>query len=155
MKAFVLRSYGSPEVLDLRDIDKPVPGDDEVLVRVRATSVNPYDWHSMRGEPFIARLTGMGLRNPKIRILGADMAGQVEAVAGHSLSGVWTRVPAATFFVCVRYSRSRCWRLLVASRAGDMRCWRARRYQWIADADQLVGRIGRRKGAGGHLARFT
>jgi NADPH:quinone reductase-like Zn-dependent oxidoreductase len=65
MKAFVLRSYGSPDVLDLMDIDKPVPGDDEVLVRVRATSVNPYDWHSMRGEPFIARLMGLGLRNPK------------------------------------------------------------------------------------------
>jgi NADPH:quinone reductase-like Zn-dependent oxidoreductase len=80
MKAFVLRSYGSPDVLDLMDIDKPVPGDDEVLVRVRATSVNPYDWHSMRGEPFIARLMGLGLRNPKLRILGADMAGQVEAV---------------------------------------------------------------------------
>jgi NADPH:quinone reductase-like Zn-dependent oxidoreductase len=80
MKAFVLRSYGSPDVLDLMDIDKPVPGDDEVLVRVRATSVNPYDWHSMRGEPFIARLMGLGLRNPKFSILGADMAGQVEAV---------------------------------------------------------------------------
>jgi NADPH:quinone reductase-like Zn-dependent oxidoreductase len=80
MKAFVLRSYGSPDVLDLMDIDKPVPADDEVLVRVRATSVNPYDWHSMRGEPFIARLMGLGLRNPKFSILGADMAGQVEAV---------------------------------------------------------------------------
>ena len=50
MKAFVLRSYGSPEVLDLVDIGTPVPADDEVLVRVRATSANPYDWHSMRGE---------------------------------------------------------------------------------------------------------
>jgi NADPH:quinone reductase-like Zn-dependent oxidoreductase len=80
MRAFVLRSYGSPDVLDLMDIDKPVPGDDEVLVRVRATSVNPYDWHSMRGEPFIARLMGLGLRYPKFSILGADMAGQVEAV---------------------------------------------------------------------------
>ncbi len=58
MKAFVLRSYGSPDGLDLMDIDKPVPGDDEVLVRVRATSVSPYDWHTMRGEPFIARLMG-------------------------------------------------------------------------------------------------
>jgi NADPH:quinone reductase-like Zn-dependent oxidoreductase len=80
MKAFVLRSYGSPDVLDLIDIDEPVPGDDEVLIRVRATSVNPYDWHSMRGEPFIARLMGLGLRNPKVSILGADVAGQVEAV---------------------------------------------------------------------------
>jgi NADPH:quinone reductase-like Zn-dependent oxidoreductase len=81
MKAFVLRSYGSPDVLDLTEIDRPVPGEDEVLVRVRATSVNPYDWHNMRGEPFIARLMGgLGLRNPKLNILGADMAGQVEAV---------------------------------------------------------------------------
>src|SRR6266498_1907849 len=83
MKAFVLRSYGSPDVLALTDIDKPVPGDGEVLVRVRATSVNPYDWHNMRGEPYIGRLLGgstLGLRNPKLSILGADMAGQVEAV---------------------------------------------------------------------------
>ncbi|MCG5215269.1 NAD(P)-dependent alcohol dehydrogenase [Streptosporangium sp. KLBMP 9127] len=82
MKAFVLRSYGSPDALDLTEIGKPVPGDDEVLVRVRATSVQPYDWHHMRGEPYIARLMGggPGLRKPKINILGADMAGQVEAV---------------------------------------------------------------------------
>ncbi|MEV8634858.1 NAD(P)-dependent alcohol dehydrogenase [Streptosporangium sp. NPDC051023] len=82
MKAFVLRSYGSPDALDLTDIDKPVPGDDEVLVRVRATSVQPYDWHLMRGEPYLARLMGggLGLRRPKIDILGADIAGQVEAV---------------------------------------------------------------------------
>ncbi|GAA2867434.1 NAD(P)-dependent alcohol dehydrogenase [Streptosporangium fragile] len=82
MKAFVLRSYGSPDALELTEVDKPVPGDDEVLVRVRATSVQPYDWHLMRGEPYIARLMGggPGLRKPKITILGADIAGQVEAV---------------------------------------------------------------------------
>ena len=59
-----------------------MPADDEVLVRVRATSVNPYDWHHMRGEPYIARLMpgGLGLRGPKLGILGCDMAGQVEAV---------------------------------------------------------------------------
>jgi NADPH:quinone reductase-like Zn-dependent oxidoreductase len=82
MKAFVLRSYGSADLLDLTDLDKPVPADDEVLVRVRATSVNPYDWHNMRGEPRVARLMpgGLGLRKPKLDILGCDMAGQVEAV---------------------------------------------------------------------------
>ncbi|GAA3107658.1 NAD(P)-dependent alcohol dehydrogenase [Streptosporangium carneum] len=82
MKAFVLRSYGPPEALELTDLDRPVPGDDEVLVRVRATSVQPYDWHLMRGEPYLARLMGggLGLRKPKIDILGADVAGQVEAV---------------------------------------------------------------------------
>nr|BFE79897.1 NAD(P)-dependent alcohol dehydrogenase [Planobispora longispora] len=82
MKAFVLRSYGSPDVLDLTDVAMPSPGDDEVLVRVLATSVQPYDWHLMRGEPYIARLMpgGPGLRGPEIDILGADVAGRVEAV---------------------------------------------------------------------------
>jgi NADPH:quinone reductase-like Zn-dependent oxidoreductase len=81
MKAFVLRRYGPPDLLELTDTDKPVPADNEVLVRVRATSVNPYDWHNMRGEPYFARLMpgGLGLRGPKLRILGCDMAGQVEA----------------------------------------------------------------------------
>jgi NADPH:quinone reductase-like Zn-dependent oxidoreductase len=81
MQAFVLRRYGGPELLELTDIDTPVPAGDEVLVRVRATSINPYDWHLMRGEPYVARLMpgGLGLRGPKLSILGCDMAGQVEA----------------------------------------------------------------------------
>jgi NADPH:quinone reductase-like Zn-dependent oxidoreductase len=85
MKAFVLHSYGAPDVLKLTDIDRPEPSDDEVLVRVRATSVQPYDWHGMRGEPYIARLMPglLGLRRPKISIMGADIAGQVEAVGGN------------------------------------------------------------------------
>jgi NADPH:quinone reductase-like Zn-dependent oxidoreductase len=80
MKAFVLRRYGPPDLLELTDTGKPVPADDEVLVRVRATSINPYDWHNMRGEPYIARLMPgvLGLRSPKLRILGCDIAGQVE-----------------------------------------------------------------------------
>ncbi len=81
MKAFVIRSYGASDRLVLADVETPVPANNEVLVRVRATSVNPYDWHHMRGEPYIARLMGgLGLRRPKFTILGADMAGQVEAV---------------------------------------------------------------------------
>ena len=82
VKAFVLRSYGSPDQLTLADADQPVPAAGEVLVRVRATSVNPYDWHLLRGEPYIARLIpgGLGLRAPGVPILGCDMAGQVEAV---------------------------------------------------------------------------
>ncbi|GES05915.1 NADPH:quinone reductase [Acrocarpospora corrugata] len=82
MRAFVLRTYGSPDVLKLIDIDQPVPGDDEVLVRIHATSVQPYDWHHMRGEPYVARLMGgtLGLRASKLDILGADVAGRVEAV---------------------------------------------------------------------------
>ncbi|MGW4791969.1 NAD(P)-dependent alcohol dehydrogenase [Nonomuraea sp. NPDC004297] len=81
MKAYVLRSYGSPDVLELRDIDRPAPGPGEVLVRVRAASVQPADWHLMRGEPYVSRLMPgfLGLRKPKITILGADVAGVVEA----------------------------------------------------------------------------
>jgi NADPH:quinone reductase-like Zn-dependent oxidoreductase len=88
MKAFVLRSYGPPSALKLMEIDRPVPGDDEIVVRVRATSVQPYDWHLMRGEPYIARLFpgGLGLRKPAIAILGADVAGEVEAV-GKAVTG--------------------------------------------------------------------
>jgi NADPH:quinone reductase-like Zn-dependent oxidoreductase len=82
MKAFVLRSYGSADQLELADVATPVPADDEVLVRVRASSVNPYDWHLMRGEPYVARFMSgaMGLLGPKLRILGCDMSGQVESV---------------------------------------------------------------------------
>jgi NADPH:quinone reductase-like Zn-dependent oxidoreductase len=82
MRAFVLRAYGSTDVLELRDVERPVPGAGEVLVRVRATCVQPYDWHGMRGEPRIARLMPglLGLRRPKVGVLGADLAGQVEAV---------------------------------------------------------------------------
>ncbi|MFI0424422.1 NAD(P)-dependent alcohol dehydrogenase [Spongiactinospora sp. 9N601] len=82
MKAYVLRSYGSPEALQLSDVARPTPGPGEVLVRVRATSVQPWDWHLMRGEPYFSRLMPgfLGLRVPKITILGADVAGQVEAV---------------------------------------------------------------------------
>jgi len=88
MKAYVLRSYGPPDHLDLTDVETPAPAAGEVLVRVRATSVNPYDWHHMRGEPRIARLMPgtLGLRAPKLRILGCDMAGQVEAV-GQDVTG--------------------------------------------------------------------
>jgi NADPH:quinone reductase-like Zn-dependent oxidoreductase len=82
MKAVVLRSYGSSGQLRITDVDMPVPAADEVLVRVRATSVNPYDWHHVSGEPYVARLMpgSLGLRGPKLGILGCDMAGQVEAV---------------------------------------------------------------------------
>jgi NADPH:quinone reductase-like Zn-dependent oxidoreductase len=80
MKAIVYHEYGSPDdVLDLQDIDKPVVKDDEMLVRVRATSVNPYDWHWVTGLPYFSRLQS-GLRKPKVDGLGADMAGQIEAV---------------------------------------------------------------------------
>lgn len=79
MQAIVRHKYGSPDVLELKDIDKPVVDDDSVLVRVRAASVNPYDWHFMRGLPYIVRM-GEGLRKPKSTISGVDVAGHVEAV---------------------------------------------------------------------------
>jgi NADPH:quinone reductase-like Zn-dependent oxidoreductase len=79
MRAIVYRHYGPPDVLRLEEIEKPVPKDDEVLIRIRASSVNPYDWHFMRGEPRFFRLM-MGLSKPKVPRLGADAAGVVEAV---------------------------------------------------------------------------
>ena len=79
MKAIVYHKYGSPDVLELQDIDMPVVNDDDVLVRVRAASLNPYDWHFMRGEPRFMRLIS-GLRKPKSSRLGVDMAGEVESV---------------------------------------------------------------------------
>ena len=82
MKAIVYHEYGSPDVLELKDIDKPVVKDNEVLVHVHAASVNRLDSHLMRGRPYIARLQA-GLRKPKDRVLGADVAGQVEAVGKH------------------------------------------------------------------------
>jgi len=79
MKAIVLGRYGSADVLELRNIDKPEVGDDGVLVRVRAASVNPLDWHGMRGQPYLMRMAG-GVRGPKDSAFGVDLAGQVEAV---------------------------------------------------------------------------
>jgi NADPH:quinone reductase-like Zn-dependent oxidoreductase len=79
VKAIVNSKYGSPDDLKLVEIDKPALADDGVIVRVRAASVNPYDWHFMRGLPYIARPM-LGLRGPKKTVPGADAAGQVEAV---------------------------------------------------------------------------
>jgi NADPH:quinone reductase-like Zn-dependent oxidoreductase len=100
MKAYALRSYGSPDHLDLTDVGMPVPAAGEILVRVRATSINPYDWHHMRGEPYVARLMPgtLGLRAPKIRVLGCDMAGEVEAVG----SGVTEFGPGDSVFALLQ-----------------------------------------------------
>ena len=78
MQAITYHQYGPPDVLELETVDLPALGDDEVLVRVRAASVNPRDWHYLRGLPYIMR--PIGLRIPKDGGLGSDMAGQVEAV---------------------------------------------------------------------------
>ena len=79
MKAIVYRCYGSPDVLKLEDVEKPKPADDEVLVKVHAASVNPLDWHYMRGSPYIMRL-GSGVGAPDDTSMGVDFAGTVEAI---------------------------------------------------------------------------
>src|SRR5881227_2467745 len=79
MKAIVYCDYGLAN-LKLEEIEKPVPNDDQILVRVRAASVNPYDWHFIEGTPYLMRAMGVGLRKPKDTRLGVDFAGTVEAV---------------------------------------------------------------------------
>jgi NADPH:quinone reductase-like Zn-dependent oxidoreductase len=80
MKAIVQERYGSADVLELREIDRPTAGDDEVLVRVRAASLHPDVWHAMKGVPFVLRIMGSGLRKPKNVVPGTDLAGIVESV---------------------------------------------------------------------------
>ncbi len=81
MKAVVMESYGTPDVLELRDVAKPTPKPDEVLVRVFAASINDWDWGMLQGAPFVVRMFN-GLFTPKVRIIGGDIAGRVEAVGG-------------------------------------------------------------------------
>ncbi len=80
MKAIVQDRYGSADTLQLREVEEPVVGDDSVLVRVRAASVHADVWHAMRGQPYVLRILGSGLRTPRNRIPGTDLAGQVQAV---------------------------------------------------------------------------
>src|SRR2546428_468775 len=107
MKAIVVQKYGSPDVLELKDVDKPAVEDDGVLVRVRAASVNPADWYGVAGRPYVARIA-VGLLKPKSDRLGIDFAGTVEAVGkditefrpGDEVFG--GRSGAFAEFVCVR-----------------------------------------------------
>jgi NADPH:quinone reductase-like Zn-dependent oxidoreductase len=85
MKAIIQDNYGSAEVLELRDVEKPRPGDDELLIRVHAAGLDPGVWHLMTGLPYLVRVMGFGLRKPKIRIRGTDVAGTVEA-AGRNVT---------------------------------------------------------------------
>jgi NADPH:quinone reductase-like Zn-dependent oxidoreductase len=80
MKAMTQDRYGSADVLALEEIDTPAIGDDEVLIRVRAAGAGPEVWHLMTGRPYFVRLMGFGLRAPKARVPGRDVAGIVEAV---------------------------------------------------------------------------
>jgi len=80
MKAIVYTQYGSPDVLQFKDVERPTPKDDEVLIQVCAASVNAYDWHFLTADIFLVRLMGGGLLKPRNTRLGADIAGRVEAV---------------------------------------------------------------------------
>lgn len=93
MKAIVFEKYGSPDVLQLKEVAKPTPKENEVLIKVLAAGTNPLDWHKMRGEPVLVRLTD-GLLKPKDNRLGADVAGVVEAVG----SGVQRLKPGDAVF---------------------------------------------------------
>jgi NADPH:quinone reductase-like Zn-dependent oxidoreductase len=111
MKAVVYCDYGVPN-LKFQDIEKPTPADDQLLVRVRAASVNPLDWHFIEGTPYVMRAMGVGLRKPKDTRLGVDFAGTVEAVGknvtrfkpGDEVFG--GRTGAFAEYVCVRESRA-------------------------------------------------
>jgi NADPH:quinone reductase-like Zn-dependent oxidoreductase len=82
MKAVVYYEYGSPDVLQLEEVETPVPADDEVLIKIEAASVNAGDWHILRADPFLVRAVS-GLFKPKHRILGTDVSGRVEAVGSN------------------------------------------------------------------------
>ena len=110
MKAIICTRYGPPEVLQLKEVAKPAPKDDEVLIKVHAASVNSRDWRRMRASPFFIRLMAGGLLRPKNTILGADMAGRVEAIGsnikqfrpGDEVFGYVSRYGGRTFaeYVC-------------------------------------------------------
>ena len=102
MKAIVQDRYGPPEMLTLREVDRPVPAANEVLIRVRAASINARDWHVMRGDPYVARLmdrSTFGRTGPKVKIPGTDFAGVVEAVGAGSRSRFTGRIPKVTIEV--------------------------------------------------------
>lgn len=80
MQAVVYSKYGGPEMLEVAEVDRPTPAEDEVLVRVQSASVNAGDWHLLRGSPFLVRLIYGGIRRPSIPILGVDIAGEIAAV---------------------------------------------------------------------------
>ena len=111
IKALAYDKYGSPDVLEVREIDRPIVTDDGVLVRIHAASVNPVDWHTMTGTPYLVRLEA-GLRKPMSEVLGSDFAGTVEEVGsnveqfqpGDEVFGA--RNGSFAEYVCVREERA-------------------------------------------------
>ncbi len=111
MKAVVHCEYGSADTLEVEEVEKCVPGDDEILVKVRAAAVNPLDWHTVRGEPYVGRME-MGLRKPENIRMGVDYAGTVESVGrnvtqfrpGDDVFG--GRTGAFAEYVCARADRA-------------------------------------------------
>jgi NADPH:quinone reductase-like Zn-dependent oxidoreductase len=112
MKAIVYQDFGSPDILRCEQIDKPIPGDNEVLIKVRAASVNPLDWHFLEGTPYLARLVSFGLIEPRVTRLGVDYAGTVVSVGknvtklepGDEVFGA--RTGAFAEYVCVGADRA-------------------------------------------------
>lgn len=80
MQAMTSREYGGPEIMKLEELDRPAPKDDQVLIKVAYTSVNPFEWHHLRGEPWLMRMANKALFKPHVHVLGADVSGVVEAV---------------------------------------------------------------------------
>ena len=112
MKAVVYTEYGPPDVLEVKDIKKPEPNDEQVLIKVHAAAVNPYDWHFIRGTPYVMRMMIGGLRKPKEPRVGVDYAGEVEAVGknvtrfkpGDAVFG--NRTGAFAEYLCARADRT-------------------------------------------------
>ena len=108
MKAIVYEKYGSPDVLELQEIEKPLPKEGEVLIKVHAAALSPMDWHFMTGTPFMARIISGGLFKPKHKVLGTQVAGQVEAVdsavkryqAGDEVFGLSANCGGFAEYVC-------------------------------------------------------
>ena len=83
MKAIIYTQYGSPDVLHPAEVEKPVPNENQVLIKIQAVSINAYDWHFLKADPFFIRMMGAGFLKPENHILGADIAGRVEAVGSN------------------------------------------------------------------------
>lgn len=164
MKAFVYDRYGSPDILELKEVDRPTVADEQLLVRVRAAGINPYDWHLLRGDPYLVRMVG-GLRRPrKATIAGSDIAGVVEAVG----KNVTRFRPGDEVYACVNvggYAQYVCApQTLVAQKPANLTFEQAAAVpmaaitalQGLRDAGRLqAGQTVLVNGAGGGIGHFA